>query len=74
MVLNVLFILIGVIYLAASYFIGIKKNLNFISFFMLGFTERLVKDKNKHVLSICFALLFILVGSFFIVLGMTRML
>ncbi|MFP7335396.1 hypothetical protein SFC23_18785 [Shouchella clausii] len=32
MVLNVLFILIGVIYLAASYFIGIKKNLNFISF------------------------------------------
>lgn len=69
MVLKTIFILLSVLYFVVSYFIGIKKNLNFVSFFMLGFTEGLVEKKNKDKVAKLFGILSLVVAIIFLILG-----
>ncbi len=44
MIINIVFILLGILYSVVTYFIGIKRNLIFASFFIFGFTEDLVEN------------------------------
>ncbi|MCL7748797.1 hypothetical protein [Halalkalibacter alkaliphilus] len=74
MALSIILIIIGILFFVVAYFIGIKKNLNFISFFMLGFTERLVADKDKDKVVRFFGILSLIVATYFLVSGITRLL
>ncbi|ARK32477.1 hypothetical protein BkAM31D_22880 [Halalkalibacter krulwichiae] len=73
MVLSLILILIGVLFYVVSYFIGIKKNLNFISFFMLGFTDGLVEDKDKVKVARFFGILSFIVATYSLVSGFIRL-
>lgn len=70
MFLNTIFVLLSVLYFVVSYFIGIKKNLNFVSFLMLGFTEGIVESKNKDKVAKIFGILSLVVAVIFLVVGL----
>ncbi|KMK76820.1 hypothetical protein [Alkalihalobacillus pseudalcaliphilus] len=73
MVLNLVYILLGFVFLLAAYLIGVKKNLNVISLFMLGFTEGLVEGKNKQRVSAIYSGCSLMVAFTFWGMGIIRL-